>query len=152
MIVLARGVQDQIRFELPQDGQDEPVQNVVNSFVRGARREGDVQSASQCLRPAHLIDEARARVKGVAVLMEGDAEHIRIVPEDLLGSVAMMHIGIDDGDLLVAVLRPQVLDHDGHVVDVTKAAVSVHHAHAVMAGRAHQSEAVSDLALLQGVG
>ncbi len=73
------------------------------------------------------------------------------MPEYLLGSVAVVYVGIDDGDPLVAVFRSQVLDHDSHVIDIAKAAVAVHHAHAVVAGRPDQRKAVSDLALLQGV-
>ena len=68
----------------------------------------------------------------MAVLVEGQAEHIRVVPEDLLGPVAVMHIGIDDSDPLVAVFRSQVIDQNGHVVDVAKATVAVHDSHAVV--------------------
>ena len=104
------------------------------------------------MRPAHLVHKSRAGVEGVAVLVEGDAEHIGIVPEDLLGAVAMMDIGVDHGNPLVAVLAPQILHHYGHVVDIAEAPVAVDNAHAVVAGRPDQGEAVPDLALLQGIG
>ena len=104
------------------------------------------------MRPAHLVHKSRAGVEGVAVLVEGDAEHIGIVPEDLLGAVAMMYIGVDYCDPLMAVLAPQVLHHYCHIVDIAEAPVAVHHAHAVVAGRPDQGEAVFDLALLQGIG
>jgi len=84
--------------------------------------------------------------------VEGDAEDIGVVPEDLLGAVAMMHIGVDYGDPLVAVLAPQVLHHYGHIVDIAEAPVAVDNAHAVMAGGPDQGEAVLDLAFLQGIG
>ena len=88
----------------------------------------------------------------MAVLVEGYAEHIRVMPEDLLGSVSVVHVGINDCDLLVSIFGPQVLDHDGHVVDVAETPVAVNHSHAVVARRPDQCKAVSDLALLKGIG
>jgi len=81
--------------------------------------------------------------------MEGYAEYIGVVPEDLLSPVAMMNICIDDCDLLVAVLRPQVLDKDGHIIDIAKAPVAVHNAHAMVARWTNQCKTVFYLSLLQ---
>ena len=149
VIVLAGRVEDEIRLEFRQDGHNEVIQNVVDPFVCGARRQGDVESAAKCLRPAHLIDEAGARVEGAPVLMEGYTEYIGVVPEDLLSSIAMMNISIDDCDPLMAVLRPQVLDKNCHIIDIAKAPVAVHNAHAVVARWANQCKTVFYLALLQ---
>ena len=86
------------------------------------------------------------------VLVEGYAQDFGIMPEDLLGAVAVMHIRIDHREPLMAVFGPQVLHQYGHVIDIAKSPVAVHHPHAVVAWRAHQGKAISDLPFLQGIG
>jgi len=124
----------------------------VNPLICGSGRQRHIQCAGKGLGAPHLIDESGAGIEGVPVLVEGDAEHIRIVPEDLLGAVAVVHIGIDDGNPLVAVPGPKIIDQDRHVVDVAEAPVAVHHPHAVVAWRPDQGEAIPDLPPLEGIG
>ena len=145
VVVLACGVDDQIRLEVPQDGQDHALQDVEVAFVRGAWRKRNVDRAPKGCRPAVLAEEARAGIERPAVLVQGDEEGVGIVPEDVLAAVGVVHVGVHDGDAQGASARPLVAvadpgEHDGFVVDVAEAAVAVDDAHGVVARRPHQGE------------
>ena len=128
------------------DGQDQLLQDVQEPLVGGLRRQGDVDRRSQGIGPAELVGEARARVEGPAVLVDGDVERVGVVPVDVLRAVAVVAVRVDDGDPLVAVLAPEVLDHDGLDVDVAEAAGPVDDAHGVVPRRPDQREGLVDLA------
>jgi hypothetical protein len=106
------------------------------SGVSGGR--GDVQRPSEGVGTAQLLDEARPRVERAPVLVEGDEEDVGVVPEDVLGAVAMVDVRVHYRDPAQAVPAAQILHQDGHVVDVAEATVAVHHPHGVVAGRAGQ--------------
>lgn len=51
------------------------------------------------------------------MLMDRDEEHVRIVPEDFLGSITMMDIIVQDGDSFGAPAPHGMLGGDGDVVE-----------------------------------
>ena len=70
---------------------------------------------------------------------------MRVVPEDVLTAVAVVHVRIHNGDAQGAaigtgVVVADILHHDGFVIDITEATVAVHHSHGVMAWRPHQGK------------
>ena len=79
--------------------------------------------------------------------MERDKKGVRIIPEDILAAVSVVHIRIHDGDAQGPAIRMRVMiadpgDHDGLIIDVAEAAVAVHHAHGVMPGGTHEGESL----------
>ena len=146
MVVLPRRVDDEIRFEFRDDGQDQLLQHVEEPLVGGLRRQGDVDRRPQGIGAAELVGEARARVEGPPVLVDGDVERVRVVPVDVLGAVAVVAVRVDDGDALVAVFAADVLDHDGLDVDVAEAAGPMDDAHGVVPRGPHQREGIVHLA------
>ena len=65
---------------------------------------------------------------------------VRIVPIDVLRTVSMMAVGIDDGHTQRPEAAAQVFDHHGFHVHVAEAAVAVGDAHGVMSRRPYQGE------------
>lgn len=65
---------------------------------------------------ATLIRAAGVRRPAI-VLMDGDKQHVRIVPEDFLGSITVMDIIIQDGDSFGAPTAHGMLSSDGDVVE-----------------------------------
>jgi len=70
---------------------------------------------------------------------------------DLLGAIAVMDVGIDNGNPPNPVFAPQVFDHDRLVVNIAEAAVAVSHGHGVMPRRADNGKTVFYLVFDEGV-
>jgi len=99
------------------------------SFVRGLRRQGDVDGRSRALGPPNFIAEGRILDKGPAVLVKGDTEGIGIVPVDVLCS---RHDGsrYPQRRFVWGVVFSDVLDHDRLDVHVAEpGAVDHEHPH-----------------------
>ena len=104
-------------------GRTKLLHDVEVALVAGARRQGDVHRRAQGPGSAVLVGKARPGIEGAAVLVQRDEEHVRIVPVDVLGAVAVVAVGVDDGDALAAVVLADVFDHHRLDVDVAKAAL-----------------------------
>ena len=152
VVVLARGVDDQVGLEVFQDGHDDALHGHQVAFVRGARRHGHVDGPPHGLGPAAFRREARARVQGAPVLVQGDEEHVGVVPVDVLGAVAVMAVRVHHGHAQVAVVLADPLDHHGFDVDVAEAAAAVDRAHGVVSGGAHHGEGALPLLLHDQLG
>ena len=70
--------------------------------------------------------------------MEGDEQRIGIVPIDVLRTVAVVTVGVDDSDAQRPETAAQVLNHHGFHVHVAKAAIAVRYPHGVMSRRPNQ--------------
>jgi len=147
VIVLPRRIDHDLRLKFPEDRKDDVVQHVEKSFVGRPRREGDVDRRPQRVGTAEFVAESGSRIKRASVLVDGDAQGVRIVPVDVLRPVTVVAVRVDDGDLPHAVLRPDVLDHDRFDVDVAEAAGPMHDEHGVVSRRPHECEGVVDFLL-----
>jgi hypothetical protein len=78
--------------------------------------------------------------------MHGDAQDIRIVPVDILCSVAVMAIRVHDGNPPDVEGMPDIFNHHGFDVNVAETACAVGDQHGMMARRPHQSKGVVDFA------
>ena len=83
-------------------------------------------------------------VERPAVLVQRDKQRVGIVPVDVLGAVAVVAVGVDDGHLVHPVGPAQEFDHHGLDVDVAEAAGPMDDAHGMVARGAHQREALVD--------
>ncbi len=144
VIVLAGGVDDQFGLEIFQDRQDCILQGIQKPLVGRPGWQGDVDRIPEGVRSSHILREARTRVQRPAVLVDGDAEGVRVVPVNILGPVAVVTIGVDNGDFPDAVMLPDVFHHDGLDVDVAEPPGAVHDQHGVMARRPNEGEGVVD--------
>ena len=115
--------------------------------VGGPGRQRDVHGHSQGVGPPELVMEAGARVQGAPVLMNRDEQRVGIVPEDVLRTVPVVAVRVDDGDPLRTVDLADVLDHDGLDVHVAEAAGAVDHAHRMVAGGPDEGKGVVHLLL-----
>ena len=147
MRVEARGDHDEVRLKRVEPRQDRHLEGLAKlpAAVAGRQRRVDDGVVGAALR-------ARAGA-GIKRHFVGRAiHHARIRPEDFLAAVAVVHVEIDDGDALGAVLRLRVAGGDGGVVEETKAHGG--RGLGVMAGRAHGDEGVTRVAahhLIDGV-
>lgn len=86
-----------------------------------------------------VIDGSRIFLKEVVVLMDGGRQDVGIIPEDLLGTIAVVHVPVNDGDpfiaepLSVACRQSDIVQH---------AEVSTTVALRVMAGRPDEGEGI----------
>ena len=69
------------------------------------------------------------------------------MPVDILGAVAVMAIGIDNGNPLLAIMLPDPLDHYRLDIDIAEAAVPLNDLHRMVAGRADQGKGMLGLPL-----
>jgi len=146
VVVLAGGVDDQIRLEFVQDGEDHPVEHHEEPFVGSLRGKGDVDRRAQSVRPAELVTGTGSGVEGPAVLVDGDAQGVGIVPVDVLGSVPVVAVRVDDSDPFGTVMPANVLDHDRFDVHVAETAGAMDHEHGVVPRRTYQGEGIVHLA------
>ena len=102
--------------------------------------------APRALGPPNSSREPGSRIEGPAVLVEGDAQGVRIVPVDVLGAVAVVAVRIHDGDPFGAVVLADVFDHDRFDVDIAEAAGAVDDEHRMVARRPDQGKGIVDLA------
>ena len=142
VVVLTGGIDDEIRLEFVQDGQNDPVEDHEKTLIRGLRGERDVDGRPEGVRPAELVAETGPRIEGPAVLVDGDAQGVRIVPVDVLGAVAVVAVRVHDGDPFRAVTMPDVFNHDRFDVHIAEAAGAVDDEHRVVARRPDQGEGV----------
>ena len=145
MVVLSCRIDDKVRLEVPEDRQHYMLYDIEVAFIRRPWRQGDVDSAPQCGRSAAFPDKAGPGIEGAAVLMQGNEQRIRIVPENVLGSVGMMDVRIHYGYAQGTSFRMKIagsypVQHDGFIVDIAKAPVAVRNTHGMMAWRAHQGK------------
>ncbi len=109
------------------------------------RWQRDIDSGPDGVGPTEFIYKSRARVKRAAVLMNGNEQGVGIVPVNILGPVAMMAIGVHNGNFIDRVSLPEIFNHDGFDIDIAKSACSVDNAHGMMAGWSHQRKAALNL-------
>lgn len=88
--------------------------------MSGARRQGDVQVEPQP-RAASPVGEGTGIHRIVAVLMQRDRQHVRVVVEDRLGPVAVVDVPVQHGDALRQPVRLHGADGDGDVGQQAKA-------------------------------
>ena len=77
--------------------------------------------------------------------MQGDKENVGIVPIDILGAVAVMAVGVNNGNLFVTVVFPDKFYQNSFIVDVAEAPVTVDHLHGVVAGGTDQGKGFVNL-------
>src|SRR6185437_16248456 len=82
---------------------------------------------------AALLAASRSRIKGH--LMRGYIKRIRIVPENVLRAIAVVHVEIDDGDAMESSC-PRVIGAHGDVIEQAKAHCST--ALRMMTGRTYR--------------
>ncbi len=145
MIVLSRGVNHQLRFKFFQKRQNETIDGKQNPLIGGIGRQGNIDGRPPGRRPAQLLDKTAARVERPPVLMKRDKKDIGIMVKNLLGTVAMVHICVNDGDPPDPIFAPQIFNHDRLIVDIAKTAVAVGHGHGMVARRSDDRKAVFDL-------
>src|SRR5205814_2751202 len=75
-------------------------------FVPRERYEGEVGGAALALAGARVLGKPGAREEVAAAFVEGDGEHVRVVVEDLLHAIAVMHVDVDVGDAVSVLLEP----------------------------------------------
>ena len=112
--------------ELAQQRGYDGVEGAQPAGVGGAGRQRDVDRRALGARAAGVGREAGAGEEHLAGLVQGDREHPRVVPEDLLDAVAVVDVDVDVGDPLGAV-GEQLLDADRDVVVDAEAARPVGH-------------------------
>ncbi len=81
--------------------------------------------------------------------MRGAEQHARIIPEDVLRAIAVMHIPIDDGDALRAVGALGMARGDGNIVEKTEAHGPV--LLGMVAGWSHGDKGILGLAAHHGI-
>ena len=104
---------------------------------------GEHSGFSPGLRPSHLIGETRSGVKGSAVLVEGDVGHRLDGARGYPG--CHRHGGRPCPLWLSSCDRtslPEILDQDGHVVNIPESPISMNNHHGVMARRPGQGKSI----------
>ena len=144
VVVLPRGINHEIGLKIVKDGKDDIFEDIEVSLVRCPWGQGDIDRPAKSCGAAVLAEEARSGIEGPAVLMKGNEKGVRVIPENILAAIGMMHIRVHDGDaqgpaigMLVMIAYPG--DHDGLVVDVAEA-VAVRHAHGVVSRGTYEGE------------
>ncbi len=79
--------------------------------------------------------------------MHGNEQHVRVVPIDILGAVAVVAVGINDCNPFAAVVLTDEFDHDCFVIDVAETPVAVDNLHRVMSGWPDHGKGFVDLLL-----
>ena len=115
------------------------------ALVRSFGRQGDVDGAPKRPGAAAFLRKTRSGVQGAPVLMQGNEQGVRIVPENVLAAVAVVYVRIHNGNAQGPavgewIMIADVLHHDGFVIDIAEATVAVHHAHGVVARRPYQGK------------
>ena len=142
MVILSGRIDDQIRLEVIQQRHDDIVQRIEEPLFTGFRWHRQIDDSAERIRPPHFIRETRARIQGTAVLMHGNEQRIRIMPENILRTVAMMAIGIDHSDPLDTVFLADIFDHDRFHVQRTETAAAMNDTHRMVTARTDQRESV----------
>ena len=103
MIVLSRGIDNYFRLKFFQYGKHQVVKGKKNPFIRCPRRQRYIQGCSLCQRAAGFIGKAAAGIKGAPVLMKGYKQYIGVMPVNILRSVSVVDVCINNGNALQAV-------------------------------------------------
>ena len=91
------------------------VERAQPARVGGAHRQRDVDDVPLGAGPTDVVRPARAGEERPRRLVQRDGQDPRVVPERVLDAVAVVHVDVDVGDALGALLqRPG--DGDGEVV------------------------------------
>ena len=148
MGVEAGGKDHRLRREGVDLRQDALRERALVVAIPGSGRHGAVERRSA---PAYFPVFARgARPRIVGILVGAHVEHGRVGLEGVLGAVAVVHVPVEDEDLVQSVLALQVSSRDRHVVEEAEAQRDV--ALRVVAGRPAEREAVVDLGARHAVG
>mmetsp|Transcript_58624 Transcript_58624/g.188497 ORF Transcript_58624/g.188497 Transcript_58624/m.188497 type:complete len:270 (-) Transcript_58624:211-1020(-) len=92
---------------------------------------------------ADVLEKARAWEESVVVeAVDAEEEDVRILREEVVGTVSMVHVPIHDGHALQAMPALQVPGCYSHVVEEAKAGGAV--ARGMVAGRSHDSHACAN--------
>ncbi|MFO0570233.1 MAG: hypothetical protein U0263_31615 [Polyangiaceae bacterium] len=146
MGVEARADERQIRVELLQDGAEDAVEGrEVDALVR-AMGQGHVHVEARAFAGSDLVGSPRSRIE--RILVEGDVEDAGIGEEDLLRSVAVVDVPIDDDHALGPVGAGMGRGHGG-VVHQAEAHGAVRPG--VVARRANERQAIAGLAAEEAV-
>ena len=147
--VLAGADDQQVGPERAQHRRDDRVDRVQVAVVAraGGQRDVDVRALAGA-RPAHL---ELAAVGGVEpVLVQRDGQHGRVVEEDRLRPVAVVHVPVEDRDALHAALALRPARRHAVLLKRQKPIGGL--ALGVVAGRPQQRERVVELALQHRLG
>src|SRR5690606_15098470 len=98
-----------------------------------------------------LAYETRSGVKSPSVLMERNKKHIRVIIEDFLGSIPVMHIGIHDCNPADSIFPSQVFYKNSLVIYIAEPPVSVCYCHCMMTGRADKPKSLLNFRSPQGI-
>ncbi len=123
----------------------------MNTFIRGVRRQREVDIHPKGRGTAKFITKAGSGIKRPSILMIGYKEHVRIVVEHILSAVPMVNVGIHNSYFPQRIFLAKILDHDRLIVDIAKTSVAMGNAHGMMPGRPHQGKTVGNLFVHQGV-
>jgi hypothetical protein len=113
----SRGNEQDVWLELSQDRQHDLFEHNPVVLVGRAHFERKVDRPACARAISNLIGRSGSRIVGK--LMRGDVQHVRIVLEDVLRAVPMVHVVIDDRDV-AGPERFRVSGGDGDVVEETE--------------------------------
>src|SRR5919112_6148438 len=99
--------------ELPQHGQEDPAESTSIEVLAGTSRQRHVDREARPFSSPHFTCFTSPWIEGT--LMHREVEDAGVPVEDVLGAVAVVHIPVQDGDLLQP-LREGVSGCDGRVV------------------------------------
>ena len=134
MVVLSGGIDNEFRFKFVKYRHDYAVHDHVETFIAGVRWQGDVDGIPFGGRSPRFMEKTAARIKGSAVLMQGNKEGVGIIVEYILGAVAVMAIGVDYSNFPHPVVTADVFNHNRFDIDDAKAAVAKDRLHGMVTG------------------
>ncbi len=144
--VVAGRDEDHLGAEPQHAGREDAPKGRAEGVVAGAGGEGKVDRGAAPAPVARLVRCAGAGVE--RVLVRADEEHVRVLVEDLLGAVAVVHVDVEDDEAFGAERGPGPANGQSHVGEQAEA-----HGGAgpgVVAGRPDGREAVVRLAFDDG--
>ena len=147
MCVVARREEDNLRFETSCQRGEDLLKGIQVALIAYVRWEGHVHGRAVAALGAHLGGGPRARIVGE--LVRAEEEHTRIVIEDVLGAVAVVHVEVHDQHALNTMLLLCPARGDRHIGKYTEAHPVVDQR--MMAGWADQRQAVFRLPPHHGV-
>ena len=141
MAVETAGHDDHVRSKSDRGGYDEPLDDPNIFHISAARGHWDIQRRPEAAAFTFFVEIAGSGIE--RELMGRDVEHVRIVFEDVLGSVAMMNVPVEDEDTRRGAVGLQCTHSDCHVIEEAE----THGARSfrVMSRRPHCGEAAVDL-------
>jgi len=140
-----RGDEDELGRKLPKAGQAFFLKGLEIELIAAAGGQGEIQDRTLAFTLARLYAEAGARLAGVRVLVEREVKHPGVGFKKVLSAIAVVHVPVDDGDPLQAILFQEIKGAQGNIVEETEAQSLG--AFGVVAGRSHRTEGVLDSAV-----